>query len=160
MRFTTRLLCLTVLATAATAQAADVWRWVDAKGTVHYSDLPIDGAVRVKRGVIVPPGNSSSAGGAVTTNAPSWPPPLPGAARADEQLAQGAATRSVQADLAKKRAEQCKAATQSYEQTIAARRLYKAGAKGERVYLTDAELTQTRVQARQDRDAVCAPLPR
>lgn len=37
-----------LLASAATLlQAADTWRWVDADGVVHYSDVPVAGAERI-----------------------------------------------------------------------------------------------------------------
>jgi hypothetical protein len=32
---------------ALTAGAAEIWRWTDANGVVHYSDQPVPGAVRV-----------------------------------------------------------------------------------------------------------------
>lgn len=32
---------------AAAAATADVWRWVDADGVVHFSDTPVEGAERV-----------------------------------------------------------------------------------------------------------------
>jgi hypothetical protein len=63
----------------------------------------------------------------------------------------------VQEDLTKKRAEQCKEATERYDRSIAARRLYRDGKNGERIWLTDAEIEQARVEARRDRDAVCNP---
>lgn len=37
------MLCLS----AAGAQAADVWRWKDANGVVHYSDVQVPGAERI-----------------------------------------------------------------------------------------------------------------
>ncbi len=39
---------LLALLAAAPAVAQDVYRWVDANGTVHYSDKPRDGAERVQ----------------------------------------------------------------------------------------------------------------
>jgi len=45
----------------AIATAAETWRWKDANGVVHYSDMPVPGAERVdlrsapKPGTVVPP---------------------------------------------------------------------------------------------------------
>lgn len=42
--------CLVLLSALATtvASAAPAWRWVDADGTVHYSDRPVPGATQVE----------------------------------------------------------------------------------------------------------------
>jgi hypothetical protein len=44
------LKCLVLLSALATtvASAAPAWRWVDADGTVHYSDRPVPGATQVE----------------------------------------------------------------------------------------------------------------
>jgi hypothetical protein len=41
------LIAVTSLLSAA-AVAAPVWTWVDAQGTRHYSDLPVDGATQIE----------------------------------------------------------------------------------------------------------------
>lgn len=43
----TRAILVLVGLFAAAAATADVWRWVDDDGVVHFSDTPIEGAVRV-----------------------------------------------------------------------------------------------------------------
>jgi hypothetical protein len=160
----TRILCClaalaTVLGTATANTSADVWRWVDSAGRVHYSDVPVEGAVRVKAAAPRPAGaaptGNTTGGGAPAAGAP---PTLANQSVAiNEQLQGEAAARAVQGDLAKKRAEQCKEATERYDRSIAARRLYRDGKNGERIWLTDAEIEQARVEARRDRDAVCNP---
>ncbi|MGC4027250.1 MAG: DUF4124 domain-containing protein [Steroidobacteraceae bacterium] len=46
-----KLTCfLLLLCGAGALQAADTWRWVDANGVVHYSDVPVPGAERVDLG--------------------------------------------------------------------------------------------------------------
>jgi hypothetical protein len=160
----TRILCClaalaTLLGTATASTSADVWRWVDSTGRVHYSDVPVEGAVRVKAAVPRPAG-AAPAGNAAGSGAPSAgaAPTLANQGVAINEKLQGeAATRAVQDDLAKKRAEQCKEATERYDRSIAARRLYRDGKNGERIWLTDAEIEQARVEARRDRDAVCNP---
>jgi hypothetical protein len=42
------LLALAASGLSSTASAAEVWKWVDAKGVTHYSDQPIPGAVKIE----------------------------------------------------------------------------------------------------------------
>jgi hypothetical protein len=42
------LLALAVPGLSSTASAAEVWKWVDAKGVTHYSDRPIPGAIKIE----------------------------------------------------------------------------------------------------------------
>lgn len=158
MRASAKSLLVMAVIAATCAQAGDVWRWKDAQGVVHYSDVPVQGAVRVKQNV------SSSASGAGqsqgTTAGQSGPVLTPqGVALADEQRQQQAAGKAVLQDIAKKRAEQCKTATAQYEQLISSTRIYREE-KGERTYLSAKELEEARVRVRQERDAVCGPASR
>jgi hypothetical protein len=142
------LLALFGLLFAAGLAHADVWGWQDAEGKWHYSDRPREGAKLIRSGGS---GGSSAAavpGAANDTSAQ-------GAAIA-ERLESESAARAVAADLDKKRAEQCKEATERYDKMIATRRLFREKTAGEREYLTEAELSQARVDARKERDAACA----
>lgn len=148
MRISARITCLLALLAAGSSVAADVWRWTDAQGRVHYSDVPIDGAVRIKSRSAGPVtgGQSGPSVSQATNNT---------FGQAPDQRASSAAAKAVQDDLAKRRGEQCKTATERYESLLNSRRVYREGKNGERVYLSGPELDQSRVQARQDRDAVC-----
>jgi uncharacterized protein DUF4124 len=42
------LLALAAPVLSGTAQATDVWKWVDEKGTTHYSDQPVAGATKIE----------------------------------------------------------------------------------------------------------------
>jgi hypothetical protein len=48
MRTELLLLALAASGLSSTASAAEVWKWVDAKGVTHYSDQPIPGAVKIQ----------------------------------------------------------------------------------------------------------------
>jgi hypothetical protein len=67
----TALLILIALVTSGlsgAATAADIWKWVDAKGVTHYSDQPVQGATKVE----VRAGNvSQSSSGSVGSSASS-----------------------------------------------------------------------------------------
>jgi hypothetical protein len=133
---------------AAGAGQGDIYRWKDANGAWHYSDQPQPGAELV-RGTRKPP-----AAPAATAPAPPAPaagatePPAPVSAEVAGQVRQEAA-------LAK--AENCKKADESYTKAVQARRMYKVDAQGVKTYLNDAELDATRLNARAQRDAACAP---
>ncbi|MDW8258955.1 MAG: DUF4124 domain-containing protein [Gammaproteobacteria bacterium] len=145
------------------APAADVWRWVDKQGNVHYSDVPVAGAVRVSAHNPRPPAATSDAtsgAGAAGANTTGSSAPTPFAQRAAEQLQNEAAMRAVQQDVAKRRAELCKQLSADYEKAITAQRLYNETPDGKREYLSDAELAATRLRLRQQRDAACGPAPR
>jgi hypothetical protein len=62
--------CLILLAVATTVPAADVWKWRDANGVVHYSDQPVAGAepVRVQNSSTYTPPVSSTASGAASSS--------------------------------------------------------------------------------------------
>ncbi len=151
MRPSVRTLLLSALFVAASSQAADVWRWKDAQGIVHYGDVPIEGAERVRTSSSA--GSSASSTAAVNSPAPT-PTPY-GLARLEEQRQLDVANKAVQQDLAKKRLEQCKKATERYESLITSNRVYREDSKGQRAYLNAKDLDETRVRARQERDAVC-----
>jgi hypothetical protein len=48
MRTALLLLALAASGLCSTASAAEVWKWVDAKGVTHYSDQPIPGAIKIE----------------------------------------------------------------------------------------------------------------
>ncbi|HNR23675.1 MAG TPA: DUF4124 domain-containing protein, partial [Steroidobacteraceae bacterium] len=54
------LIALAFLLAPLGAQA-DVYRWVDSRGEVHYSDRPVEGAVLVKTASPRPPSPGDSA---------------------------------------------------------------------------------------------------
>jgi hypothetical protein len=143
------------LAFAASLAQADVWRWKDAQDNWHYSDVPVEGAQLIKSSTRIPPQANNAEPSATPNAAPPVDRVAAGGAAASDRVAAEATARQVQSDLVKKRAEQCKEATTRYEKSITARRLFREGKNGERVYLTEAELAQARVDARTDRDTAC-----
>jgi hypothetical protein len=137
------------------AQAGDVYRYVDERGTTLYTDRPMPGAVLVSAGTQRPPEVAqrnqavARANTATQLNASNQ-------RIADTQTNQRAAE-SVAKDLEATRLERCKKARTAYEQSINTQRIYREKEGGQREYLTDAELAQTRVDARKAVDAICGP---
>jgi Domain of unknown function (DUF4124) len=148
------LMASLMLGGLANANTPDVYSYKDASGVTHYTDRWRPGAVLVKAGSATP---GRSAPPPATTATSSTAPQPSNAQRIQDNLNQAAATREMQADLAKKRAEQCKQATDRYNSQIAARRLFKKDDKGNQVFYSDAEADALRVKSRQERDALCGP---
>ena len=81
MRTALLLLALAAPVLSGTAAATDVWKWVDEKGTTHYSDQPVAGAtkIEVRTGNVVdtaPTGTSasgSSSGSAASSSSEQAP---------------------------------------------------------------------------------------
>lgn len=137
------------------AVAGDVYMWKDSncparKECVHYSDVPVEGAVLVKRAGVSLNEETRAANAAAERDR------LAGrSSQITDQLENDGAARGVESDIAKKRQQQCKEATERYDRSISARRLFKEGKGGERIYLTEDELKAARVAARAERDSAC-----
>lgn len=142
------------------ASAETVYKWVDATGQVHYTDLPPKQADARILSVSHGPssmgdeessdegdygdenGDDDAANAASGTSTPE--PPV-------SQEAMAAA----QDDAARARVEQCKQAQDRYQKYIESRRLFREEG-GKRVYLTDQELTEARARAKQAVDDYCS----
>ena len=149
MRGTLSLGALVLIGASALAQA-DVYRWVDAQGEVHYSDRWVPGSVliKVERPRATPAAAASTQAAeqnrlAVTND------------RINAQQAQNAAARAVQRDVQEARTAQCKEAKERYEKSIQARRIFRTGKDGEREYLSDAEADEWRLKARSEMQQAC-----
>ncbi|HEY7378919.1 MAG TPA: DUF4124 domain-containing protein [Steroidobacteraceae bacterium] len=141
-------LMLTCLSMAA---SADVFRWVDAHGNVHYSDRPdSDKAVRI--GIVSHASNPDAI--AARTQSESDQRAKSDAQEAQQRAAQNTAN-AVQKDVEKSREGQCKDAKERYRVAIESQKLYRMGKDGEREYLTSQEIDEARLNARKDMDTVC-----
>ena len=138
------------LAMVAMAARADVYRVVDSQGQVQYTDRWMPGAELIK----------SEHTHATTASTPSAASDLQKSyaaanARIAAQQSDQSASQAVAQDVAAKRAEQCKAAKERYDKDIEARRIYKQGKDGEKEFLTDEQIDQERLQARQEVQQTC-----
>jgi hypothetical protein len=137
---------------------ADVFRWVDDHGGVHYSDQWVPGSELVKSSTKTHPGgvaNQSS--------------PTPKVSSAPSSATPDNAAKAVKQDVAKVREQQCKDAKVRYDKAIQARRIYKSTPNSgnskdpdhaeDRQYLSDEEADAYRVQARQDVQDFCGSPP-
>ena len=147
-----RILAISALLTAGASMTAhaDVYRWVDADGRVHYTDRWVPGAERIKlltghtgSQPVAPNAQSDSSQLAATNE------------RIKEQLAAEADARAVKQDVDKVRGEQCKEAQAKYKRAIEARRIYRVGKDGQREYLSDVEADTERMNARTEMREAC-----
>lgn len=140
---------------------ANVYEWKDSQNQLHYTDRPPPpGATLVSirpsfQAARRPVGDGTATEGGAEAPRPAAPRP---AANANAQ--QQAARSQVQQDLAAKRAEQCVQAGERYKKYIESRQLYREGENGERVYLSEQELEEARVNAKRELDAICAEAER
>jgi uncharacterized protein DUF4124 len=138
----------------AIAQAGDVYKYVDDRGNTLYTDKPMPGAVLVSASTQRPPEvaqRNYAAQQTATANSLN----SSNQRIADNQTNTRAA-QQVSKDLEATRLDRCKKAREAYDNTINSQRLYREK-DGQRTYLTDAELTQARVDARKSVDAICGP---
>ncbi|HEV7444314.1 MAG TPA: DUF4124 domain-containing protein [Steroidobacteraceae bacterium] len=139
------------------ANAADVFRWVDDHGGVHYSDQWVPGSEVIK----------STRPHPVNTSSDSPRPTRVIQKTTDDHPAgqsSQAAEKAVKLDRAKIREQQCKEAKDRYDKAIQARRIYKPseGDKSkdtdrpdDRQYLSEEEADAYRVKAQQDVQDLC-----
>jgi type IV secretory pathway VirB10-like protein len=126
--------------------AAEVYRSIDADGTVRYSDRP-DGE-NVETIVIATP-RPSSTPPAVQPSAAEPPPEVASEPTDPEQR------EPTRRELAAERAANCSAARERNDRYQMSRRLYRSTGDGEREYLSDAEIDAARAGAADDVEKWC-----
>jgi hypothetical protein len=137
------------------AQAGDVYKYVDERGTTLYTDKPIPGAVLVSTGAQRPPevAQRNYAAGQASTNSQLN--------SSNQRIAESQDNSRVAANVAKdleaSRAERCKKARETYDMSITTHRMYRTGKDGEREYLSEAELAQQRMSAAKAVESICGP---
>src|ERR1700730_7582906 len=133
---------------------ADVFRWVDDHGGVHYSDQWVPGSEVIKSSRPHPASTSSDSPRSTPVTQKTTDHPASQSTQTAEK--------AVKQDMAKIREQQCKEAKDRYGKAIEARRIYKTagGDKSkdgneERQYLSDEEADAYRVKARQEMQDAC-----
>jgi hypothetical protein len=155
MRHSKFLVVIAGVLLSAAAQAGDVYKYVDDRGNTLYTDKPIPGAVRVATGSQRPPEAAQQA--YATQQAASNRTLTDSNQRiADAQSDQRLAA-TVAKDLEATRAARCKQARASYQTSINTRRMYNQDKDGKRTYLSDAEISQQRVEAAKQVESICGP---
>jgi hypothetical protein len=153
------VLLLAAAGAHAAEATANVYEWKDAQNQVHYTDRPPPPGATL---VSVRPGyNALRRTGGESSGGTGTARPAPRVADEAGADAPPQSTRAqVQQDVANKRTEQCQQATERYRKYIESRRLFREGANGERVYLSEQELEEARVNAKRELDASCTEAER
>jgi hypothetical protein len=153
--------------------SAQMYKWVDSNGKVHYSDKPPPGNVKTEtlreapRPASAPAATEAkgeakkdAAKGETKADAPKAGPRTPAeqeqafrkrqaeAAKAQEEAAKKDAE-------ARQRAENCRRAKAALASLELGGRQTRIDEKGERVYLSDQQVSQETAKARQDAAEVC-----
>lgn len=148
---------LTVVAAADT-----VYKWSDSRGQIHYTDLPptqsdakiLDmftgdsGAYEDEQ-----TGDEDDSGD--NDDGSNGPTVLPSGSDSDEPTIDQEAMAAVQKDVSNAKSKQCKEAQDRYQRYVESRRLFRETKDGKREYLTDQQLTDARVRAKQSVDESC-----
>ncbi len=178
MKFSTLVLGVLMLPVLATAESGEVYKWRDSNGVVRYSDTPppsnVKHEVYGKKGRNVSPSQAPLApvegNATVSINRQKATTEKESAeknkAQAPLSKEEEAAKRAKEAeDLKKKeaqkkveqeiKAENCKNSRSSLATYTNGGRITRTNEKGEREYLSDADIAKNRVEAQSQVDQYC-----
>jgi predicted Zn-dependent protease len=145
------LVTLTTATLAAGTVAADVYKYKDEKGNVHYTDKPPELPaerlnVKSQRTDVV----------AVQERQAAEQKQQAAGSQQQQQARTQAADQKDAAQLnAKDKAERCAKARERYDKYMNSQKLYEQGADGERRYLSSEELDVARASAKASMDVLC-----
>lgn len=142
------LLALALLLAAAGAGAAEVYRWVDADGKVHFSDSPPPGVAAERLAI-----KSAPTDPAAVDLAESTREVRENQAAADAIVKDNAAREA--AAKAEKKAADCEAARKRYEDIQYSRKFSSKDKDGKEVWLSGADADALKQKAKADVDAKC-----
>lgn len=148
-----RALPLTVgLILAGAPASAELYKWTDAEGKVHFSDQPPP--PEVKAPVTVKPRRPGAAPAAAPA-APSYVEQEAEFRKRQVEAAEKAKADKQAADDAAEKQRNCEQARARVASLEIGGRITRTNAAGEQIFLTDAEIAQALAGARRDADAAC-----
>jgi len=136
---------LCVLASAAAAQSAPVYKWVDESGVTHYGSQPPSDSNFKATGVRAKKTNKQALQARLSSEADLRAAQQTRKDFEKEEAANADATRQ---EVEQERAANCEKAREQLETYDTAPRLYKPLPNGDREYLSDDELDAERANAR------------
>ena len=155
------MVALLMAGLTAVATAGTVYKWSDGRGQIHYTDLPPDQSdakilsISHREDVLEDEGAGNESDNGDGGGNADEPTPPPASNDSDEPKIDTAAMAAVQRDVASAKAKQCKEAQDRYQLYVESRRLFRQKADGEREYLTDQQLEEARVRAKQSVAEYC-----
>jgi hypothetical protein len=154
IRYIPLALCLVIL-----PAWADLYKWTDESGKVHYSDQPPPGDVKKSEAIKPPKSAAADVSGATGANASAKPKT---AAELDMEFrkrrveaaeAESKAQKEQEAAAEKKR--NCQRATAQVASLERGGRITRPGPNGEQNYMSDDEIAKEVVSARKAADSWC-----
>ena len=144
------------------ASADNYYKWSDGRGQIHYSDLPptqsdakILGIFNKESSVIDEESGEDQGDGGDDASNDNGPMVLPSGNDTSQPPVDNEAMAAVQKDVSNAKAKQCKEAQDRYQRYVESRRLFRETKDGKREYLTDQQLAEARVHAKQAVDESC-----
>ncbi|MGB5352153.1 MAG: DUF4124 domain-containing protein [Woeseia sp.] len=151
-------ICVAVAATGS-AYANNIYKWTDDAGNVHYGDKPAeDTDAKIVDIKSKPTERTQLASIATPSNDPRRQAPLvaPGPAETAPAKPEGPTPEELRA-LAAERAQKCTKYKERLQTFVQSRRLYRQDENGERVYLNDDEMAETREKTQGKVEEYCTP---
>ncbi|MGH8134808.1 MAG: DUF4124 domain-containing protein [Steroidobacteraceae bacterium] len=156
------LVTLLMAGLSVIASADTFYKWSDSHGQIHYTDLPptqsdakVLGVFHQESAVMDDESGGDEGDGNDNGDNSNGPTTLPSGNDNSEPAVDSAAVAAVNADVARSKNKQCKEAQDRYQRYIESRRLFRETSDGKREYLTDQELNEARVRAKQSVDESC-----
>lgn len=146
-----RILAMALVVAFAPAAAAQLYKYVDKNGKTVYSDQPPPAGVEAKP-INVPQGPA-------TTLSPSGNKSYVERDKELEKSRKEARTKQEKSEQSAQKAreaeERCQQARNAHQAYVEGGRLYKYDEKGERAFMSDAEIEAERERARRQMDEAC-----
>jgi Domain of unknown function (DUF4124) len=137
---------------AAASSQADVYRFVDSKGQVQYTDRPETLPAELLAKIRSQRTDNSALADKVAADLQARDTSAKAQQVADQAKADKAAAAQI---TATDKANRCAQARGRYESVSTTDRVYSLDAKGERVYMDDQQLDKSRATAKQQMDTWC-----
>ena len=146
------LIALTALTLCAAPAYAELYKWVDEQGKVHYSDQPASGKVKSEKKLEIR--NQPAAAPAASANK-SWQEKNLEYKKRQSSAADAEAKKQKEAQEAKAKIENCDKAKKNLKTLEDGVRIYSYNDKGERSSMDDAQRTKAMDDARKAASEWC-----
>jgi len=134
---------------------ADLYKWTDDKGNVHYSDKPPEGGVKSSESMKLPKAVSAAPPQAPATKAKTAAELDMDFRKRQVQAAEAQAKAQKDAEASEDRKRNCTRANAQVAQLERGGRIARPGPNGEQVYMSDEEIAKELVNARKVADSWC-----
>ncbi len=142
---------LLVLLSLPLAAAAEMYRWVDSSGQVHYSDSPPPAGAKSTKTIDTPP----AAPAAAPAKGKTWQEKDLEFRQRQAADAEAQAKKDKEAADAKQKKENCEAARRNLQTLESGQRVATTNARGEREFMDDAARQKAIEEARRAVNSWC-----